>query len=413
MDLSNAVWVFIGCSLSGLLTALTGIPMYLRRQSLAGDALAHALLPGVCLGIWLSGYRDHWLVYLAGTGTGLLSIALVNAIHKRSKIPEDGATGISLVLFFGLGLALLSSMQRSGFGNSGVQHLIMGKAAAMLPSEVYVLGGLFVLALFLAWLLFRPLWLFCFDPEFAQSSGMPMRQTEWLLNLWVALVVTASIRSIGMVLTAALLITPAAIGHFLSFKPKYMIGISMLSAGFSGALAAWWSAYQPGISTGAAMVVLLSLFAFFVLLAWPNLGYLSRYWISLLEKKRWIQENILKELWKAKGLSDQELAFRCGISDAKSLRIKRSMAQQGLIEKEKGSWALSSLGQEKASSVVRRHRLWESYLHERLNLPADHLHDNAEIVEHLLTDELESRLEAILSKPEQDPHQSQIPYKKS
>jgi manganese/zinc/iron transport system permease protein len=413
MDLSNAIWVFLGCSLSGLLTALTGIPMYLRRQSLAGDALAHALLPGVCLGIWLSGYRNHWLVYLAGTGTGLLSLALVNTIHKRSKIPEDGATGISLVLFFGLGLTLLSSMQRSGLSNSGVQHLIMGKAAAMLPSEVYVLGGLFILALMLATVLFRSLWLFCFDPEFAQSSGMPMRQTEWLLNLWVALVVTASIRSIGMVLTAALLITPAAIGHFITFKPKQMIGISMFSAGIAGALAAWWSAYQPGISTGAAMVVLLSLLAFFALMAWPKRGYLSRYWIGLVEKRRWTQENILKELWKSNGLSDQELAFRCGISDSKSLRIKRIMGKKGLIAHEKGRWMLSSLGLEKASSVVRRHRLWESYLHERLHLPTDHLHDNAEIVEHLLTDELEGRLEAILSKPEQDPHQSQIPYKRS
>lgn len=396
---SQLVWILAGCVLSAYLLALSGIPSYLRRESLVGDALSHAIFPGVVLAVWISGNNSSWTTYAAGIFVGILALYLIQAIQKRTPIPKDGATGIVLIVFFSIGLVLMGRLQRSGIPLFGIQHVLLGKAATLLPSDLIGLGALAALGSLLFFLFQKWIWLQAFDSKFAQHSGLPLRGYTLFLSAWTALVLTATIQVLGAVLSSAMLLTPAALGHFLSHKPRNFIIIALFSSMSAALVAGFVSASLPSMSTGALMVVMMFLLSFPVFLFHPSKGVLMKWMARKKEARRWRDENTLKLLFHK----------TAPVALGHTPCIKR-LAQKRLIEEStQGRWQLTLLGAEEAGRIVRKHRLWETFLHQRLSIPEDHVHDNAELMEHVLDDAAEERLAKELNYPVSDPHKSPIP----
>lgn len=416
---ANVRAVVLGSMLLGAGAGVLGTFTFLRRRALLGDALAHAALPGVCLAFMLT-HSKHPLVLLAGAAvTGGLGVASVNAIVKRSRIKEDAALALTLSVFFGLGIVMLTRIQKSGIAaQAGLDHFLFGQAASLVSSDVWLLGGVTVLLLGAVFLVFKEFKLLTFDPSFAASLGWPVGRLEFALSVLIVISVTVGLQLVGVVLMAAMLITPAAAARFWTDRLPRMVVIAAVIGAASGALGAYISMLAPRMPTGPWAVIAATIAFSVSLVAAPRRGIVARGVRHWRTRRRTAEENVLKTLYLL-GEDDgdwvrvrtaEEIAARRHMATRAAERTIAALARSGWLVGDAGGWRFTGPGLDRARRMVRLHRLWEVYLSERLNLAADHVHDDAEHIEHVLTPELEAELEAILARPRFDPHRSPIPY---
>jgi manganese/zinc/iron transport system permease protein len=422
MELSfTARNVLIGATLLGALGGMLGSFALLRRQSLLGDALAHAALPGVCIAFLLTGSKSPLPLFTGALAAGLAGALLILATVRWSRIKEDSAIGIILSVFFGVGIVLLTHIQKLPAGNqSGLDKYLFGQAATLVVEDLQVMAvlGAAVLAVVLA--LFKEFKLLSFDPGFAASLGLPVRRLEVLMTLLLVVVVVVGLQTVGVVLIVATLITPAAAARQWTDRLGTMVALSAgigAAAGIVGSLA---SATVPRLPTGPVIVMVSSSVLILSLLFAPGRGLA---WGLLRERQvaaRIRRENLLKDLYRlgegAGGPGDQRgwvswpvLMGVRGQTGGELERGVRRLTSAGLVERQGDGLRLTPAGVEEAEGVVRKHRLWEVYLTRRLDLPVDHVHRDAEAMEHALSDEAVDHLEEILGHPEVDPHGRAIP----
>jgi manganese/zinc/iron transport system permease protein len=419
MELSfTARNVLVGATLLGGLGGMLGSFALLRRQSLLGDALAHAALPGVCLAYLATGAKTPLPLFAGALAAGLLGALLILAIVRWSRIKEDSAIGIILSVFFGVGIVLLTYIQKLPAGNqSGLDKYLFGQAATLVVEDLQVMAvlGAVVLAVVLA--LFKEFKLLAFDPGFGASLGFPVRRLEVLMTLLLVVVVVVGLQTVGVVLIVATLITPAAAARQWTDRLGPMVALSAgigAAAGVAGSLA---SATVPRLPTGPVIVLVSSSVLILSLLFAPGRGLL---WGLLRERQvadRIRRENLLKDLYRLgeeTGNWDGYLSWPLlmgvrGQSGRELARSARRPIAGGLVERVGDALRLTPAGRVEAEKVVRKHRLWEVYLTRRLELPVDHVHRDAEAMEHALSDAAVARLEEALGHPEVDPHGRPIP----
>lgn len=273
----NTRWILMGCTLLGLGSGVIGSFTFLRRESLLGDTLAHAALPGVCVAFMLHEVKSAGLFLAGALLAGIAAVLCVSAISRWSKIKPDAAMGIVLTFFFGIGTVMLTHIQHSGSGSqSGLDKYLFGQAAAMVTSDVYTLMGVSVLLIVAAMLLFKEFKLISFDPGFARGIGLPVGLLEHGLLILTTVAVAAGIQAVGVVLVAALLITPAAAARYWTDRLPVMLAFAGLFGALSGASGAAISTLGEGIPTGPVTVLAATLlFAVSLLLA-PRRGLASR-----------------------------------------------------------------------------------------------------------------------------------------
>jgi manganese/zinc/iron transport system permease protein len=423
MDLSfTARNVLIGATLLGALGGMLGSFALLRRQSLLGDALAHAALPGVCIAFLLTGSKSPLPLFAGAFAAGLLGALLILATVRWSRIKEDSAIGIVLSVFFGIGIVLLTYIQRLPAGNqSGLDKYLFGQAATLVEEDLQVMAILGALVTVVVLAFYKELKLLSFDPGFGASLGLPMRRLEILLTLLLVVVVVVGLQTVGVVLIVATLITPAAAARQWTDRLGTMVllssGIGAL-AGVAGSLA---SAMVPRLPTGPVIVLVSSAVLILSLLFAPGRGLL---WAILRERSvaaRIRRENLLKDLYLQKERTgDWKAAFSwpllMGVRGQTSRELEhaaRPLAAAGLVEMVGDTLRLTPEGLRAAEDVVRKHRLWEVYLTRRLELPSDHVHRDAEAMEHALTQEAVEELEELLGYPGEDPHGQAIPPRRT
>ena len=419
----NVRMVTLGAMLLGLSAATVGSFTFLRKRALVGDAIAHAILPGVCLAFMWTGEKHPAGLLLGAVVAGWISLLAMDFMTNHSKLKADTAIGAVLSVFFGLGILLLTAIQHSGSGNqSGLDQFLFGKAASMTQRDVWVFGGVALLLLLLVLAFFKEFKLVAFDPDFARTVGLPVRRLEFLLATITVLSVATGIQAVGVVLMAALLITPAAAARFWTDNIVKMVA---LAAGFgmlSGLFGAWVSYTAPAMPTGPWIVMLLSLVAVFSVVVAPERGIWARIRLQRANARKMLRENILKALFQlamaGQSVEDKRSAYFT-LEDIKQLRPFRAGAlergvrrlrRDGLVESGSSGYRLSVAGWQEGRRIVRLHRLWELYLTERMHMAADHVHNTAEAIEHLLTPEVEAALLKELGRPVLDPHESKIPY---
>lgn len=269
--------ILLGSALLGLVAGTLGSFSVLRRQSLIGDTVAHAALPGICAAFLLTGTRDTLGLLVGGGVSGLVASLLALAILRYSRLKEDAALGVTFSTFFGIGIALLTFIQQGGSAaQAGLDKFLFGQAAALTQGDVTRFALLGVLALGTATLLHKELKVSLFDPAFAAVQGWPVGRLTALSTALTVLAVMIGLQTVGVVLMAAMLIAPAVAARQWTRSLPGMLTLAGLFGALSGALGAVLSlTVQPGagsLPTGAVTVLTATGVAVLSLLLAPERG---------------------------------------------------------------------------------------------------------------------------------------------
>src|SRR5687767_14200754 len=203
--------VALGAAALGIVAGALGTFAVLRRQSLLGDAISHAALPGIVLAFLLTGSKSTLVLVLGAALAGWLGTLVVMLVVRHSRVPEDSALGIVLSVFFGAGLVLLTYVQKlPDASQAGLDRFLFGQAATMLERDVVVIAALGSLALLAVALFWKEFKLLSFDPDFGESLGVPMRAIDILLTTFLVIAIVIGLQTVGVVLMSAMVIVPAA-----------------------------------------------------------------------------------------------------------------------------------------------------------------------------------------------------------
>ncbi len=415
----NIRYVVLGTAFMAAGSALVGCFTFLKKRALVGDAVAHAVLPGICLSFLVSATKNPLLLVIGAFITGLMAIGAMDAIVKHSKLKEDTATGIVLSVFFGIGIVLLTVIQQSGSASqSGLDTFLFGKAAAMSLTDVWVFGLISLLLVCTILLTYKELMLVVFDKNFANAIGIKTKRFEMLISVITVLAVVVGIQSVGVVLMAAMLITPAAAARFWTDRLPVMLLVASIFGAFAAVGGTYISYLAPAMPTGPWIVMVISIMAISSFFLAPGKGILHRSLKIKRYQQKVLHENVLKLFYKT-GEKDADFYRYYSfeqlnkLEEAAALQLKKALPKltaQGFLEKKKAEYKLTQAGKKKGQRIVKLHRLWEMYLTEYLRLAPDHVHEDAEGIEHIITPEIERKLEEKLNFPTEDPHQSNIPY---
>lgn len=416
----NIRFVVIGSVILTASSAIVGAFTFLNKRSLIGDAIAHAVLPGICLGFMLAGTKNPFFLIGGAFATGWISLVAVDYITRRTRIKEDTAIGLVLSVFFGLGIVLLTVIQKSGnAAQSGLDHFLFGKAASLVGDDLYTFAAVALILLVAVFLLFKEFTLLAFDKDFAKAIGLPVKKIELVLTSLIVLAVVIGIQAVGVVLMAAILITPAAAARFWTDKMSVMFLLASIFGAISGLAGAYISYVAPAMPTGPWIVIVISVIAFISFFLAPRRGVLSRAFKQGSIRKTINDENVLKALYQVGEESRNfylqrsvdEILRRRKFQRENLVHVLKRLRNQGYLEQTGQLWGLTEAGKVRGQRVVKMHRLWELYLTTQLHIAPDHVHDDADTIEHLLTPELEAELERLLNYPKTDPHKSEIPYR--
>jgi manganese/zinc/iron transport system permease protein len=403
---ANVRFVLFGSLLIGATGGMLGTFAVLRRRSLMGDALAHAALPGVALAFMLTGSKSLPVLITGASITGVIGVLIIQFIVNNTRIKADAALGIVLSVFFGGGIVLLTHIQRSSVGNqSGLDKFLFGQAAAMVHDDIIVMSIMSVAIIVVVLLFYKEFKALIFDPKFLQSLGISVQRVDLILMALIVLTVMVGLQAVGVVLIAAMLITPAVAARFWTVRLSRLVLLSALIGGLAGASGTFLSSQAPRVPTGPVMVLMAT--GFFVLSAifGPQRGLLQRFRRQRDNELRERKHHVLRAVIElreaspqAAGFSVAAIAAELGWEPARVRREARRMTRAALAQLDNDHVRLTEKGTADGTFIVKSHRLWEHYLVYRDILAADHVDRPADEVEHLLTPELLLRLEEILEK---------------
>jgi len=413
-------WALLGALLLGIACGLLGGFLVVRKLSLVGDALSHAVLPGVAVGFLWSLTKNPLAIFVGATVAALLGALAVEAITRGTRLPQDTALGLALSGFFGLGICLVSMIQRLPTGaKSGIDKFLFGQAAALGPGDLLLLGAVATATLLAVWLFHKELVATSFDPAFAAACGMPAAWVHRGLMVLLACAIVVSLQAVGVVLVSAMLIIPAATAYLLTDRMHRLLWISAATGMVAGAIGTFLSFLGPNLPTGPFMVLAAGVLFLGAWLFGPRHGVVARWWLHRRNRERTERENTLKAIYhvlEQRGFEGgdvtlEELArFRretLGETTHNTAALKR--AGLGAPDSASGVIRLTAEGRRRAGEIVRNHRLWELYLANAAHFAADHVHEDAEEIEHVLGEETVRMLEQRLQHAPRDPHGSPIP----
>ncbi len=424
----NTRVVIIGTTLLGLAAGLVGTFLLLRKRALLSDTLSHASLPGIALTFIvltaLGGEGKNLLALVAGAALFcILGTGAVILIQRYSRLKDDAALGIVLSVFFGLGIALMGIATRMGSGNAaGLSSFIYGKTASMLFADALLIAVVALLAAVCALLFFKEFSLLCFDADYAASQGWPVTRLDFLMMTLVVVVTVIGLQAVGLILVVALLIIPPAAARFWTYNLKNMLWISSLFGALSGLFGAGISALMANLPAGAVIVLTASFFFAFSLVCGTARG-LARQSLERIRLSRRIRhENLLREIFEMLEVCGPDpagaeldcvrprvtldaLLKRRSWTPGQLRRTLRRALQAGLLAADGSRWELTARGAEEAGRIVRKHRLWETYLIEHADVAPGHVDWGADAIEHVLDARLVAELEKLMpgGKPQQMP----------
>ncbi len=412
----NIKYVVFGSVLLSISAAVVGCFTFVKKKALLGDVVSHAVLPGICISFLISGTKDPFTLIIGAFISGWLSILIMDGIVRNSKIKEDTATGLALSVFFGIGILLMTYIQHSGnAAQSGLDSFLFGKAAALVGRDLLAFSVVAGIVLIVVFLFYKEFKLISFDHELAKAQGLPIKRLEFLLTSVTVLAVVTGIQAVGVVLMAAMLITPAAAARFWTNRLGSMILLSGIFAAFSGVTGAYVSYALPSMPTGPWIVMIISIIALVSIFFSPRKGITNRIYKRAKIQKQMLEENLLKSFYKLAERTEQssfsfaELMNERGYGEPQLIQGLKKLKYHGFATRENEQWTLTREGFEKGKRIVRLHRLWELYLTKYLRLAPDHVHEDAETMEHVITPEIEAKLEKLMDFPELDPHGEDIP----
>lgn len=240
----------VAAVLVGLTCAVLGVYVVLRRMAFVGDALAHTTLPGLVVA-----YFRGWNLVVGALIAGLVTAAGIGWLSRRQGLREDTAIGILFTAMFALGILLMSTARTF----RDLSHMLFGNILGVTPIDLWLMAAVAAAVLGMLALLHKELELASFDPAHAEAIGISTDRLRYLLLGLLALTVVVGIQAVGVVLTSALLVTPAAAAALLTDRLPRMMAIAALIATVSG-MVGLYASYYFTVASGAAIVLVATAF---------------------------------------------------------------------------------------------------------------------------------------------------------
>lgn len=410
--LSERWWQETACSmLVGMACGVLGCFVVLRRMALIGDALSHAVLPGVVVAFLLTDSSDIPQLLGGALLAGLLTAVLINVVTRFSRTKEDSSIGIVFTAMFALGIVLLSSMEKGT--HFDLRCFLFGDPLAVSRADLVLMAIICPAVLAVVAAFYHRFKLVSFDPVLAASMGISVAAMHYLLMGMLSATVVAGLKTTGVILVVAMVITPASAAYQLTNR----FGVMLLLSGVFGAASALVGmslAFMTNSPTGPAMVlVAAALFVGSMVLS-PNHGIVFDWWRRRVLNRHIQAEDVLKAMYKATGgeagapgLALASIASGAAMPEARTSKLLARLIGQNLVKPAAGGFTVTDAGRNHAANIVRSHRLWETYLNEQAGLADPQLHREAERLEH--AHELADELDHTLGRPPRDPHGEEIP----
>ncbi|MCF8248040.1 MAG: metal ABC transporter permease [Saprospiraceae bacterium] len=407
-----AIRALIASALVGITCGILGCFIVLRNMALIGDALSHAILPGVVVAFMI-GLGGNTIGRFAGAViAGLLTAIIITWIQRNVKTKNDAAIGIVFTAMFSLGVIGISYISRQPGVHLDLKDFLFGQVLGVTNEDLWLTFGVTGYVLVSVVVFYRYLFITTFQPVIAQTMGISVSTMHYFLMLLLSFAVVAALSTVGVILVVAMLVTPASTALLLTNRLHYALVIAAFF-GFLSAAAGLFFAILFETTPGPAMAVTATVFYLVAAFFSPKKGLVFRFFQKRRLQSRIRLEDVLKLAYRQQQQGQLTLdGLLQGLGFSKTalqtqLQILRS---KNLLEKN--SLALTEEGREEGRRLVRAHRLWETYLASEMGLSAEQIHEDADKYEHLLTDEILDEVDKTLGYPTTDPHGSPIPARR-
>ena len=413
-----------GALLVGLNCGLLGGYVVVRRMALVGDMLSHAVLPGIVLGFLWTQTKDPVAILIGALLAGAAATGVSALLARTTRLKPDAIQGLVLASFYGVGICLLGLVQNLPTGaKSGLDKFLFGQAAGLSGDDVMMMAVATMLSLALVGWLYHDLLALSFHRGFGQTLGLKMGLLHGVIMLLTAFAIIVAMQAVGVVLVSAMLIIPAATAYLLTDRMHRLLGLSAVLGMAAAGLGAFGSFLGNNLPTGPLMVLAGALFFAGAFLFSPRHGWVTRVVRQRRRRSRAERENTLKAMHRVledhvlagasvrEGVTLAELSAQRRESVSESGERVRDLVRAGLATVSQDGHILffTPAGEQRARAIVRNHRLWELYLTHAASFSPDHVHDQAEEIEHVLGEETVRQLARRLDFPEVDPHGRPIP----
>jgi manganese/zinc/iron transport system permease protein len=269
--------ITLGTAILGAVCGMLGSFAVLRKQSLLGDAISHAALPGIAIAFLITGAKDTNSLLVGALISGLIGTFWIRGIVTKTHLKSDTALGLILSLFFGFGMLLLTFIQKQPNANqAGLDKYLFGQAATLVESDVWMMAivtGICLFVLLIFWKEFKTL---LFDADYTKTLGLNTKFIDILITSFIVLAIVLGLQTVGVVLMSAMLLAPAAAARQWTNSLAVMVFLAALFGAYSGVLGTAISASQNNLSTGPVIVLVASVFVGFSFIFSPSRGLLFK-----------------------------------------------------------------------------------------------------------------------------------------
>lgn len=351
--------ITIGTAVLGAICGMLGSFAVLRKESLLGDAISHAALPGIVLAFIITGTKDSGILLLGALVSGLIGTFWIRGITSKTHLKSDTALGLILSVFFGLGMLLLTFVQKNPNANqAGLDTYLFGQAATLLKSDVQLLlivTGISLGILFLFWKEFK---IMLFDSEYTKTIGFNTRFIDITISFLIVLAIVLGLQTVGVILMSAILLAPAAAARQWTNKLGTMVILAGIFGAVSGVMGTAVSAAEDNLATGPVIVLIAGIFVAISLIFAPGRGLLFQR-INFYKNRKDLELmkvlQFMYEIAKDHDPISHPHAIRILNSfQGYSKKSLRKMEHQGWIQIHNNEWSLTTDGFKKATEIYKQ-----------------------------------------------------------
>lgn len=286
--MSEAGWIMLAGALAAGSCGIVGSFLLLRRLAMLGDAISHAVLPGIAMAFLLTSSRDPVPMLLGAGALGLVTAGLTDWLHRTGRVQQDAAIGVTFTWLFAIGVILISAFAGQVdldqecvlYGEIAyvpLDHWLLADGRSMGPRAIWVMGGVFALNVVWVTVAWKELRLCAFDPELAASLGLPVVGMHVALMAATSLTTVAAFESVGAILVVAMLVGPAATAFLLTDRLARMVPLAV-AVGAVASVLGYLLAHALDASIAGCMALAIGLLFALAALFSPRHGVVTRAW---------------------------------------------------------------------------------------------------------------------------------------
>ena len=269
--------ITLGTAVLGAICGMLGSFAVLRKQSLLGDAISHAALPGIAIAFLITGAKDSNILLLGALISGLIGTFWIRGMTSKTHLKSDTALGLVLSLFFGFGMLLLTFIQKQPNANqAGLDKYLFGQAATLVEKDVALMVLVTGISLFIVLLFWKEFKILLFDADYTKTLGFNTKFIDILITFFIVLAIVLGLQTVGVVLMSAMLLAPAAAARQWTNSLAVMVFLAAIFGAFSGVIGTAISASQNNLSTGPVIVLVAGVFVLVSFIFSPGRGILFR-----------------------------------------------------------------------------------------------------------------------------------------